>query len=232
MFRCIFYGINTAGNFALAVPNMVFPRKTFIYVQAKKLCGNFINSSPSRSAEFGTENILQAPETSSSSFTKVRREAIDTPESKQNSADHRHKLHTVAPTKARICHKLGQISSDKSTANTVFGLYDRLQDHDTSSSGGENHGNPGQMPASIDDGDGLSQTIIRIDRDTHRISYGRAHSAITLPTIANVEVKGTFNRRLELQHQNPTDPRSQDGDEMVDTLSRSIEWQSHHHTST
>ena len=189
-------------------------------------------------SEFGTENFLQAPETSSSSFTKVRCEAIDfpgqhhTPESKQNSADHRQELHTVAPTKARICHKLGQISYDKSTANTVFGLYDRLQDHDASSSGGENHGNPGQMPGSIDDGDGLSQTIIRIDRDTHRIGYGRAHSAITLPTIANVEVKGTFNRRSELQHQNPTDPRSQNGDEMVDTLSRSIEWQSHHHTST
>ena len=115
----------------------------------------------------------------------------------------------MAPTKARICHKLGQISSDKSTANPVFGLYDRLQDHDASSSGGENHGNPGQMAGSVDDGDGLSQTIIRIYRDTHRIGYGRAHSAITLPTIANVEVKGTFNRRSELQHQNPTDPRGQ-----------------------
>ena len=138
----------------------------------------------------------------------------------------------MAPTKARICHKLGQISSDKSTANPVFGLYDRLQGHDASSSGGENHGNPGQMAGSVDDGDGLSQTIIRIYRDTHRIGYGRAHSAITLPTIANVEVKGTFNRRSELQHQNPTDPRGQNGDEMVDTLSRSIEWQSHHYTST
>ena len=101
-----------------------------------------------------------------------------------------------------------------------------------SSSGGENPGNPGQMPGSIGDGDDLCQTIIRINRDTHRIGYGRAHGPIALPAIANVEVKGTLNRGSELQHQNPTDPRSQNGVEMVNTLSRPVKWQDHNHTST
>ena len=95
--------------------------------------GSFFNSNPSRL--FRTKNIFQAPETSSSSFTQVRREVIDfpgrhhTPESKQQSSvDDRQELHTVAPSKTRICHKLGQIGSDKSTANTsctVSGLDDR-----------------------------------------------------------------------------------------------------------
>ena len=41
MFRCI-YGIHTAGNFVLAVINMVFQRKEFIYVQVKKFCGFYL----------------------------------------------------------------------------------------------------------------------------------------------------------------------------------------------
>ena len=70
-----------------------------------------------------------------------------------------------------------------------------------------------------------SQSIITIDRQTHRLRYGRVTGSSTLSASTDAENESVIQWRSKLQHHVDIDPRLSRGNSMVAILPEGLAWQ-------
>ena len=137
----------------------------------------------------------------------------------------------MAPPTVGLCHKLGEIKSDSPTMRGLFGIHNKFSSNDTGTTAGQSTQYPTRMPEYRGKTNMLSQSIITIDRQTHRLRYGRVTGSSTLSASTDAENESVIQGRSKLQHHVEIDPRVSGGNSMVAILPEGLEWQGDYNTS-
>ena len=135
----------------------------------------------------------------------------------------------MALTNTGICDKLRKITIGTQTTNPISGISDRLPKNVCSTPTRESSSDTDNVRQFDKDQNGLRQSIITVDRETHSISFGCVSRTIALQISPNAENQSVVSKPSKLQLDGNTPDTVSGGTAMVEISPPRMEWQEHNY---